>query len=456
MGAGETVSGSDPPWWYFPRRYNVVWWTFLCITLAYMIRSNLSIAIVQMSEEYGWQPSSKGIFLSSFFWGYITTQLVGGVAARKLGAKFMLSFVVVVPSIFTMLIPLVAAWSPVLFVACRVIIGAAAGATFPTMYHMMSKWSPYEEKARLLAIVSSGVNLGTIIIDTVGPVIINHLGWPFVFYLSGAVGFVWLIFWILTVKNSPEEMKNIHPSEVKYIRATTAADERKPIINADEKTYVTVNSEEKPHLENKEALYVLIQHKSFWVLVWGQLCVNWGSYVFLTWLPTYVHSVLGYPLQISGVIAICPNISTGIISIIASVLCDKLLSRGYKLKYLRKFFGCFGCLGYIATLVILAYRDQLHLDPVLSAVVLAVGSGSGGFFIPGFAANNFDIAPYHPSLVVGITNTAGTVPGIVGVFTTGLLLQHGFGWSFVWLLTAAFYFGAMVTYMLFADTQRLV
>ncbi len=109
-----------------------------------MTRSNLSIAIVDMSkvtisfisfsfslsyppsQRYGWPSSEKGVYLSAFFWGYIGSQLIGGFLARKLGAKVVHMFAITVPCILTVITPFVALRRE-LFVAIRVLIGFTEG-----------------------------------------------------------------------------------------------------------------------------------------------------------------------------------------------------------------------------------------------------------------------------------------------------------------------------------------
>eukprot|EP00026_Physarum_polycephalum_P005393 Phypoly_transcript_05427.p1 GENE.Phypoly_transcript_05427~~Phypoly_transcript_05427.p1 ORF type:complete len:470 (+),score=45.01 Phypoly_transcript_05427:477-1886(+) len=469
MGAGPVDDGVYPKW-YIPRRYNVVALSFIAITLAYMMRSNLSIAILVMSEDFDWPLSFKGMFLSAFFWGYITTQLIGGMAARRFGPKAMLIFVIVVPSFFTMFIPFVAERSEAMFVICRVLTGIAAGATFPTMFLMLSGWIPNAEKATTLALVFSGTNIGTIIIDTLGPKIMSSMGWQFVFYLSGGAGFVWVIFWYLTIADAPAEMKNIHPCEIKYITglgeyATLLPNESNKSINSID-DYEPDGAEVKRSVENpgvpagllgnKEALTILMHSKSFWNIVWCGFCTNWGSYIFLTWLPTYVHTELGFSVQWSGIIAITPNISCAIMAFVSGKICDIMLMKGYNRLRVRKGFFNLGCFMYSATLVVLAYRTTLDIPNVYAATILALGTGGAGLFLPGYSNNIYDVAPYHPSLVVGISNTAGTIPGIVGVFLTGVLLQAGLGWGTIWLMTASFYVLAMVSSILFAGVERLV
>jgi len=469
---------TSTPKWYLPRRWNVVFLSFWCTTIAYTMRANLSIAIPTMSKEFNWPSSEKGLFLSAFFWGYITTQLLGGMAARKVGPKMVMSFVILVPSLFTLAIPYVASRSAAALVICRVLTGVAAGATFPSLYLMIGKWTPFVERATALSIAVSGSNIGTVITDTIGPVIINHFGWQYVFYATGSIGFIWLIFWTLTVSNSPYEMTNIHPNEAKYIVEENEYSRLLPEksykviqVNVDEKELATPphsppnaatvhtppsKDNNQRHIGNWEALRILGSHRAFWVIVFDGLCLNWGYYIFLTWLPTYVNSELGFNLQISGIIAITPNISGSVVGYISGIICDRMLARGFRLIVVRKMFFLLGSLLYVVTLVLLAYMNELGISPVVAAVILAVGTSGGGLHVPGYSANIFDIAPDHPSIVVGVSNTAATIPGIIGVYSTGLLLQKGAGWTFIWLVTAGFYLIAMIANTLFADVKRIV
>jgi len=376
-----------------------------------------------------------------------------------------------VPSAFTMFIPFVASRSAVLFVICRVLTGVAAGATFPTIYLMVSGWAPTAEKATAISIVLSGSNIGTIIIDTLGPRIMESFGWPFVFYFSGGAGFVWVIFWYTVVADTPNDTKNIHPNERDYILGKSEyqsllANKGKTNVNTTDKDpdgadlklekYVEKASEPNELLDNKEALSILTKNSSFWFIVWGGFCTNWGIYIFLTWLPTYVHSDLDFDVQWSGIIAITPNISGAIYAFLSGKVCDAMLARGFDKLRVRKGFFNVGCAMYALTLVILALKDTLHIPNLYAAIILAFGTGGAGFWLPGYSANIYDLAPYHPSLVVGISNTFGTIPGIVGVFLTGVLLEAGLGWSSIWLMTASFYILAMIGSFMYQDVKRLV
>ena len=116
-----------------------------------------SVAIVSMTEkrnvtfangttgieqEFDWSSTQKGLVLSSFFYGYITTQLIGGFLASKYGGNVIFGIGIGVTALLTLFTPLAAKWSIYALVAVRIIEGVFEGMTFPCCYHIWSKWAP--------------------------------------------------------------------------------------------------------------------------------------------------------------------------------------------------------------------------------------------------------------------------------------------------------------------------
>eukprot|EP00958_Prasinococcus_capsulatus_P003387 scaffold307_cov390-Prasinococcus_capsulatus_cf.AAC.4 len=101
----ELAQVEDGQW---QRRYSVVGMCFTAFVLCNIDRVNLAIAILPMSEEFGWADSTKGVINSSFFWGYLMTQVLGGLLADRYGAKKVLSFGVAWWSVATALTPIAA------------------------------------------------------------------------------------------------------------------------------------------------------------------------------------------------------------------------------------------------------------------------------------------------------------------------------------------------------------
>src|SRR5262249_62104124 len=108
----ETIRGRE-----WPIRLTVVLLFFFSSFICYMDRINISVTILQMEEEFGWGAAQKGLVLSSFFWGYLITQLPGGWLADRFGAKAILGLGVVWWSFFTLSTPFAAGSLTLLFLA---------------------------------------------------------------------------------------------------------------------------------------------------------------------------------------------------------------------------------------------------------------------------------------------------------------------------------------------------
>lgn len=114
----------------------------------YALRVNLSVAVVDMATDLAWDNSFKGVVLSSFFYGYITTQIPGGFLACVYGGKWVLGIGVLGAGLLNMLIPLIAHNKP-LVIVCRVLMGISEGVSYPAMHSLLSKFSPPLERSKV-------------------------------------------------------------------------------------------------------------------------------------------------------------------------------------------------------------------------------------------------------------------------------------------------------------------
>lgn len=109
------------------------------LQLCNMDRVNMSIAILPISQQFQWSSTTIGLVQSSFFWGYLLTQVAGGVWADRFGGKKVLGFGVVWWSVATIITPIAARTSlPVLLMA-RACMGVGEGVAMPAMNNLLSK-----------------------------------------------------------------------------------------------------------------------------------------------------------------------------------------------------------------------------------------------------------------------------------------------------------------------------
>jgi ACS family sodium-dependent inorganic phosphate cotransporter len=210
------------PFANMPRRYVVVGLVFLSVFICYIDRVNISVAIIPMAEELGWDLSTQGIVLSSFFFGYLLLQVAGGRLADRYGGKVVLGAGVVAWSLFTLFTP-PAAWLGIgALLIARVAMGMGEAVTFPSIYSIYTRWMPVGERARAVAFANSGIPLGTVFALVTTPMIVTAFGWEWAFYLFGAVGFLWFLLWRAIVTNTPQQHPTITASELATIEAGTA------------------------------------------------------------------------------------------------------------------------------------------------------------------------------------------------------------------------------------------
>ena len=147
----HTTPTAAPTGRSWPRRYNLVGLCFLSTFICYIDRVNISVAIIPMAEEFGWDQTTRGIVLSSFFYGYLATQVFGGWLADRFGGKIVLGIGVVWWSVFTLITPPAAALSFTVLFLARVGMGLGEGVAFPAIYNLYARWIPTQERARAAA-----------------------------------------------------------------------------------------------------------------------------------------------------------------------------------------------------------------------------------------------------------------------------------------------------------------
>lgn len=410
------------------KRHQLVLMAFLAIFICYMDRVAISVAIIPMVETYGWDLSTQGLVLSSFFVGYLLTQIVGGKLADRYGGKVILGFGVFIWSLFTLVAPPAAALGITVLIIARILMGMGEAVTFPAIYALYARWIPVKERSRSAGFSNSGIPLGTVFALLATPVIVAQWGWEWVFYIFGATGFVWCAIWYFMIAPSPRKQSGISQTELDLIAADTIADEP----------------------ASATPWSALMGNMSVWAIIVAHFCNNWWFYVLLAWLPTFVTKGLGVDYASVGLFAMMPHIALFFFINIAGVVADRLIGSGMSITRVRKLMMLIGSGSSIIALLLVGQAESA----VTAIAIMTVGSALGGFAVSGFFVNHMDIAPEHAGTLMGITNTAGTIPGIVGVLVSGWILDTTGSWTLVFQVAAAVSAFGLIFYLLFGSGER--
>lgn len=419
------------PWWEeFPKRWVIVILCFSAFLLCNMDRVNMSIAILPMSAEYGWSPTTVGLIQSSFFWGYLVTQVAGGIWADTIGGKAVLGFGVVWWSIATILTPVAAKLGLPFLLVARALMGIGEGVAMPAMNNILSKWVPVSERSRSLALVYSGMYLGCVTGLAVSPLLIHKFGWPSVFYSFGSLGTLWFTVWLNKARSSPLEDPELRRAEKKLILRSNSLC-KEPVKSI--------------------PWGAILSKPPVWAIIVCHFCHNYGTFILLTWMPTYYHQVLKLNLTESGLFSVLPWLTMAFSANLGGWIADTLVSKGYSVTKVRKIMQTIGFLGPAFFLTQLSHIDS----PAMAVLCMACSQGADAFSQSGLYSNHQDIAPRYSGVLLGLSNTAGVLAGVVGTAATGYILQHG-SWDNVFEVSVGLYLVGTVVWNLFSTGEKIL
>ncbi|XP_037299293.1 sialin isoform X2 [Manduca sexta] len=437
-------------WRFWQRRRLVVaLLAFFGFFNVYALRVNLSVAVVAMTEpmetkldngtvvfipEFDWSSQTKGLVLSSFFYGYLVTQLPGGWLAAKIGGNRVFAIGIGATSLLTLFTPPLAHTSTALLIAVRVIEGLFEGVTYPCIHAVWSRWAPAPERARLATFAFSGSYAGTVVSMPICSLLAHYTGWPGIFYVFGIMGLVWTTIWWIVVKESPEKDPHITPAELKYIqdsRGTQAVEGSKI----------------------RHPWWAMLTSGPVWAIVMAHFSENWGFYTLLTFLPTFMKDVYKFETSQTGWLSAVPYLAMAVVLQVAGHAADWLLQRGLLSRTnIRKLFNCGAFLSQTIFMVAAAYSSTV----VGCVVFLTIAVGLGGFAWSGFSVNHLDIAPPHASVLMGLSNTIATLPGIISPPLAGSIVtnQSAEQWRTVFFISSAIYLIGAVVYYFFCSAEK--
>ncbi|CAH1154013.1 unnamed protein product [Phaedon cochleariae] len=430
------------------RRYIIALLGFGGFFMMYALRTNLSIAIVPMTEmknitsqngtiiqkrEFDWDTQTQGYVLSSFFYGYILTPILGGYLAERFGGKKTLAVGIGVTSLLTVITPWVARINVYLFILIRTLEGIFEGVSYPCIYSLWSKWAPPLERSRLLATSLSGSYVGIIVSMPVCSLLATSIGWESIFYVFGTIGLLWTFLWVQFVGDSPEEDSRINNLELEYI----------------------TNSKAKVKNETKLRTPWIAMMKSLpvWAIIVANVSDNWGFYTLLTELPKFMKHALHFDLNQAGFISSVPYLVLSVSTVIGGHVADWFLRVSpFSTSAVRKIFNTISFMGQMLFLILAAYL----MSPLPTTICFTLATGMAGFAAGGFGVNHLDIAPEFAGTICGVALTLAVIPGIVSPILTGYIVtdeESTDEWKIVFYISACIYLIGIIFYVSFASGE---
>jgi ACS family hexuronate transporter-like MFS transporter len=373
-------------------RWKICAMLFLATTINFVDRQVLGILAPQLQQEFGWSDSEYGFIVSSFQAAYALGFLIMGHLLDKIGTRMGATIAIGFWSIATMMHALVASLFG--FAAVRFLLGLGEAGNFPSALKAVSEWFPRKERALATGIFVSGASVGAIVAPLVVPFIAINYGWQMTFVITGAIGFVWIFFWMLMYR-LPQD----HPK-----------------LSKTELDYITIDP---PEPQIKIPWLHLLRYRQTWAFAYGAFMTHPIFSFFLFFLPKFFFSNYGIGIGKIGPILIIIYLMSDFGSIFGGWASSVLIKRGWSVNKSRKttMFASALC---VVPVYFAAQTTELWLAVGLIGLALAAHSA--------WSANLFtlttDMFPRQVvGSVVGIGSMLGAVGGMFGATIGGFLLQ---------------------------------
>lgn len=295
-------------------RWTICALLFFATTVNYLDRQVLSLLQPRLEALYNWSSSDYANIAAVFQFTYAIFMLFAGRIIDKLGTKKGYAWAIVIWSIGAIIhsqaepigqavgaiVGATGAFSVIGFMVCRAVLALGEAGNFPAAIKATAEYFPKKERSFATGIFNSGANVGAVLAPLTVPWIAENWGWGAAFEIIGAVGFIWLIFWLLFY-DKPEKQKRLSAAELEYIKA---GEEKK--------------ATEPAAAREKVSWFKLLTYRQTWAFTVGKFCTDGIWWFFLFWLPAYLKAQYGmvgesiqFPLAICYTFAMIGSIGGG-------------------------------------------------------------------------------------------------------------------------------------------------
>ena len=394
----------------------LVFFLFLLSAIAFLDRTNISIAGVQISNEYRLGNIHLGWVFSAFLVGYAVFQIPAGWLAVHLGPRRVLAAGVLWWGVFTAMtamVPAGASRTLWLLIAVRFALGAGEAVVYPASNQFVARWIPALERGRANGWIFAGVGAGAGLTPPILAAVIAHYGWRASFWLSAAIGVAAGAVWYVIARDAPEQHPSVSASELNQIRAGL--------------TLATENNAPPPKLTWR----AIASDRNVFLLAASYFCFGYVAWVFFSWFYLYMAQARGLDLKASARFTMLPFLAMTVCCLFGGVAND-WLTRRYGPRTGRCGLGVLS-LSLAACFLVLG---STVASANLAGMILAGGAGALYLSQSSYWSVSADIAGPHAGIVSGVMNMGAQAGGAVTASLTPWIAAR-FGWTSAFI-TAAF------------------
>ena len=389
------------------KKWGLVIYMSCGIAISYLVRVNISHAVIPIAEEYSLNEVQQGMLLSAFAWGYVLLMFLGGILVDKFGALKMSFRSAIMWSIFTGISSIGFAW-PMIF-SSELLAGASEAPIFPANAKIVRNNFEENERGRATAIFDSGSYVGTAISAPLMSFLIFNFSWRYAYVTIALLGIIWAFIW--------------------------------RSISKDFRDTSEITSNRK--LDSRSILACVKNRKVIGMSL-GFFCYNYVKNFFLTWFPSYLVSEKGFSILKVGIWGMLPSLAAVVGGIVAGSITDYMISKGVSKTLSRKLPLCVGLI-CSSSIALANFVDSGYVAVALLSFsfAMAIAASPSIWAIPG------DIAPdvNFVGTIGGIQNTVSNIAGIVAPILTGYIIYRTGGYEMALLMSGVIACAGALSYI---------
>lgn len=396
-------------------RYLLIIWIFMVSAVVYVDRTNITVAGLELSRDYGIDKVQLGWVFSAFLLGYASFQIPAGWIVGKLGPRLTLTLGLIWWGIFSVAVVLIpptmggALWA---LVAVRFVLGMGEAVAYPSSNQFIAAWFPSYERGIANGWVFGGVGFGAAVSQPLVAAIMLGYGWHAVFWFSAIIGLAVAAVWYWFARDTPRQHPRITAQELDLIEKGLPEKIEGPMPPV-------------PWLR-------VFTSRDVWAVCIAYFAFGYVAFIFLNWFFIYLADGRGINLKESALLATLPFIAMTSCCLVGGWISDWLVK--HKGQYLGR--SVYGAVTLMLTAGFLVVGAQVE-NPLLAVLVLAGGAGMLYLGQATYWAVAADFGGPHTGVISGIVNMGGQIAGAITASATPWFATQ-FGWA------PAFYIAAGV------------
>ncbi|MBL0940022.1 MAG: MFS transporter [Gemmatimonadaceae bacterium] len=397
-------------------RWTICALLFFATTINYIDRQITGILAPTLQAEFGWTETQYADITSYWTFAYALGFLFIGRFIDRVGVRLGFAVAVVVWSIAAMAHGLV--YSIFGFGLARFVLGLGEAGNFPAAIKATAEWFPKHERAFSTGIFNSGSNVAAIITAIIVPWITLTWGWREAFIVTGAFGFVWLLFW-WPMYRRPSEHPRLSKEELAFIQ----------------------DGQEEEAPSARVSWISLLKYRQTWTFIIGKFMTDGVWWFYLFWLPKFLDARYGITLGKLALPIIVIYLVADVGSIGGGWLSGALIKRGWDVARARKV-----TLLIAALLILPTAAAPLSASLWVAVSLVSLAAAAHQWWSANLFTLTSDMFPRRAiASVVGLGGFAGAAGGVVFQRLTGRLLEaNGSNYTPIFLVCGGAYISALV------------